>query len=363
MDCKETKLLFSWEQRCPEGKKLQSRIEIKPQRSSADDGALACKVSEGSLRALQRLLELFMWYFGLKISGFWSAGVEEPAVINEKSKPLNWNLCLLGQSILLSGAEKLSGIKNSLVSLRQKILKSMSSESAHRSCGPGVPRLHLMLTAKLCTCVRVSHLALGLKAWRDQEEHLRFGSSQSQEGPLAKVKSCLQLQSQDWRGHGEKLRLSTISQGQSPRREAKRPWVKVKAVEIPACWRHPNNGWLPRTAIVAEWSWHEPMRQAMCAVKGRAREMELLKSSGAQHITVLFTLLDFGFVLFVTVPWFFPQRVRKCVTCFLFTGAHSRLWTFKKTLGFIMRAWTSKVLKILKVYYVLYCHTKMRSWG
>lgn len=25
-----------------------------------------------------------MWYFGLKISGFWSAGVEEPAVINKK---------------------------------------------------------------------------------------------------------------------------------------------------------------------------------------------------------------------------------------------------------------------------------------
>lgn len=171
---------------------------------------------------------------------------------------------------------------------------------------------------------RVSHLALGLKAWKDQEEHLRFGSSQSQEGPLAKVKSWLQLQSQDWSGHGEKLRLRTISQGQSPRREAKRPWVKVKPVETPAYWRHPNNRWLPKDShswrVELAWAYETSCvcRQRQSERNGAAQVLR------AQNITVLFTLLDFGFVLIVTVPWLFPHRVRKCVTCFLFTGTHSR---------------------------------------
>jgi hypothetical protein len=58
------------------------------------------------------------------------------------------------------------------------------------------------------------------------------------------------------------------------------------------------------------WSQSEPIRQDICAVEGRAREMELSKPFGAQKIlsesqtsdTELFTLLDFSLASNITMP-------------------------------------------------------------
>lgn len=36
-----------------------------------------------------------MWYFEL-VDGFWSAGVEESAVINKRPEPLKWNFYRIG---------------------------------------------------------------------------------------------------------------------------------------------------------------------------------------------------------------------------------------------------------------------------
>lgn len=48
-------------------------------------------------------------------------------------------------------------------------------------------RLHLMLTAKLSKCVRVSHMVL---VWRHKgikKQHLRLGTFKGQEGPLVNI--------------------------------------------------------------------------------------------------------------------------------------------------------------------------------
>jgi hypothetical protein len=47
--------------------------------NSAEDGGLACEISEGKLKTLFRAIAIFLG----KILWFWLAGAEESAVINK----------------------------------------------------------------------------------------------------------------------------------------------------------------------------------------------------------------------------------------------------------------------------------------
>jgi len=60
--------------------------------NSAEDGGLACKISEGRLKTLIR--DVTIW--AVKILWFWLAGAEESAVINKIPELLKRNLCIPG---------------------------------------------------------------------------------------------------------------------------------------------------------------------------------------------------------------------------------------------------------------------------
>jgi hypothetical protein len=61
-------------------------------KDSAEDGGLACEISEGKLKTLFRAIDTLV----MKILWFWLAGAEESAVINKqdtrttKAKPLDY---------------------------------------------------------------------------------------------------------------------------------------------------------------------------------------------------------------------------------------------------------------------------------
>ena len=52
--------------------------------NSAEDGGLACEISEGRLKTLIRAVAVLI----VKILWFWLAGAEESAVINKIPEPL-----------------------------------------------------------------------------------------------------------------------------------------------------------------------------------------------------------------------------------------------------------------------------------
>ena len=60
--------------------------------NSAEDGALACEISEGKLKTLFRAIAILIG----KIMWFWLAGAEESAVISKIPELLKWNLCITG---------------------------------------------------------------------------------------------------------------------------------------------------------------------------------------------------------------------------------------------------------------------------
>jgi hypothetical protein len=60
--------------------------------NSAEDGGLACEISEGRLKTLIRAVDVLI----VKIQWFWLAGAEESAVINKIPELLKWNLCNTG---------------------------------------------------------------------------------------------------------------------------------------------------------------------------------------------------------------------------------------------------------------------------
>lgn len=74
----------------------------------------AMQTMEADLMEFQRkigiLLRGSLWYFWLIICSFWSAAVEESAMINKKSVPLKLNICFTGT--ISVWAEKLSVIGN-----------------------------------------------------------------------------------------------------------------------------------------------------------------------------------------------------------------------------------------------------------
>ena len=72
--------------------------------NSAEDGGLACEISEG------RLKSLIVGILIVKILWFWSAGAEESAVINKIPELLARNLCVAG-IVGAAGAENLAVIK------------------------------------------------------------------------------------------------------------------------------------------------------------------------------------------------------------------------------------------------------------
>lgn len=84
-----------------------------------------------------------------------------------------------------------------------------------------------------------------------------------------------QQKPQDWSGHREKLRLGTTWRSRNPE---ERPG---EASQVP--WKHQHfedtsttRGPLSTAAAVA-WSLPETVRHAVCAVDGRARDLQLLK--------------------------------------------------------------------------------------
>jgi hypothetical protein len=60
--------------------------------NSAEDGGLACEISEGTLKTLIRAIAILI----LKILWFWLAGTEELAMINKISELLTQKLCITG---------------------------------------------------------------------------------------------------------------------------------------------------------------------------------------------------------------------------------------------------------------------------
>jgi hypothetical protein len=60
--------------------------------NSAEDGGLACEISEGRLKTLFRTNAIWI----VKILWFWLAGAEESAVINKIPELLKQNLCITG---------------------------------------------------------------------------------------------------------------------------------------------------------------------------------------------------------------------------------------------------------------------------
>jgi hypothetical protein len=60
--------------------------------NSAEDGGLACKISEGRLKTLIRAIVVFI----VKILWFWLAGAEKSAVINKIPELLKQKLCITG---------------------------------------------------------------------------------------------------------------------------------------------------------------------------------------------------------------------------------------------------------------------------
>jgi len=60
--------------------------------NSAEDGGLACEISEGRLKTLFRAITVLI----VKILWFWSAGAEESAVVNKIPELLKGNLCITG---------------------------------------------------------------------------------------------------------------------------------------------------------------------------------------------------------------------------------------------------------------------------
>jgi hypothetical protein len=60
--------------------------------NSAEDGGLACEISEGRLKTLFRAVAILI----MKILWFWLAGTEESAVINKIPELLKQNLCITG---------------------------------------------------------------------------------------------------------------------------------------------------------------------------------------------------------------------------------------------------------------------------
>lgn len=84
-----------------------------------------------------------------------------------------------------------------------------------------------------------------------------------------------------------------------------------------------------KRAAALEWRQPESMRQTVCVMNGRGQEMGCPKLVGVQKIVSESLIQDmelegliynagvlfcFGFI--VTVPWFFPHEIRKCVTYF-----------------------------------------------
>ena len=60
--------------------------------NSAEDGGLACEISEGKLKTLFRAIAVLI----VKILWFWLARAEESAVINKIPEPLEWKLGITG---------------------------------------------------------------------------------------------------------------------------------------------------------------------------------------------------------------------------------------------------------------------------
>ena len=60
--------------------------------NSAEDGGLACEISEGRLKTLFRAITVLI----VKILWFWLAGAEESTVINKIPELLKQNLCITG---------------------------------------------------------------------------------------------------------------------------------------------------------------------------------------------------------------------------------------------------------------------------
>ena len=60
--------------------------------NSAEDGGLACEISEGRLKILFRDVAVLI----VTILWFWLAGAEESAVINKIPELLKRNLCITG---------------------------------------------------------------------------------------------------------------------------------------------------------------------------------------------------------------------------------------------------------------------------
>jgi hypothetical protein len=60
--------------------------------NSAEDGVLACEISEGKLTTLFRAIVTLVG----KILWFWLAGAEESAVINKIPELLKRKLCITG---------------------------------------------------------------------------------------------------------------------------------------------------------------------------------------------------------------------------------------------------------------------------
>jgi hypothetical protein len=60
--------------------------------NSAEDGGLACEISEGRLMTLIRAVAILI----VKILWFWLAGAEESTVIKKISELLKQTLCITG---------------------------------------------------------------------------------------------------------------------------------------------------------------------------------------------------------------------------------------------------------------------------
>ena len=66
--------------------------------NSAEDGGLACEISEGKLKTLFRTIAVLI----VRILWFWLAGAEESAVINKIPELPSKNFALLGLLMLVS---------------------------------------------------------------------------------------------------------------------------------------------------------------------------------------------------------------------------------------------------------------------
>jgi hypothetical protein len=81
--------------------------------NSAEDGGLACEISEGKLKTLFRDIAVLI----VKILWFWLAGAEESAVINKIPEILKQILCRTGtqqNSVTIDGETKVFHDKTKL---------------------------------------------------------------------------------------------------------------------------------------------------------------------------------------------------------------------------------------------------------